>query len=503
MLGDARKGTTTFDAQTPSMGRVKEETWKGAKWGIIQKCTMQPVLFLYSIILARLISPEEMGILGLTSIFFAVASQLKDCGFGAALIRKQERTETDCSTIFWYNMAMSFVMSALLIAGAPWLASFYHQPALTNLTRVSAVMMFLGSSASVHSALFSARRDFKTPAIINMCCTLVALPWTIWAAFDGWSYWAPVTQGVISGLLSLTAIWIWSPWKPQFIFSWNSFREFFGFGSKLMMSGMVTTLYDQSRTFVIGKFYSPAALANYTRGFHLCDIPIGLIQSTLGNVTYPILSTLQKEEDKLLQVYRQYIRLIGVSVSWCMLTIAALSRPLVLTLYGSKWETCAIYAQVLCLGIMFNPLSTINSSILMVKGRSDLLLRREIIMRIFGLPAMAVGACFSVMGVCCAAVASGCFACIVSVWMVGRVVPLTWREQVADFGPYLSMAAIANVPGLLLSRYEWPPLVLLILGGSISLGLYLGMLYLRQDTAGAQLWRLAQERLPWLRRFCS
>ena len=208
------------------MASVREETARGIKWGLIQKCTMQPVQFLFGIILARLISPEEMGILGLTGIFFSFAGQLQECGFGAALIRKQDRTDEDICTVFWFNIAMSFMLSLALFLAAPWFVWFFDQPALLNLTRVSALLMFLGSTGSVHWTLYSARRDFKTPAIVSMCTTLVAMPFTIWAAYAGWSYWAPMLQGIISGLLGLITIWIISPWKPSPRFSIKSFREF-------------------------------------------------------------------------------------------------------------------------------------------------------------------------------------------------------------------------------------------------------------------------------------
>ena len=204
------------------MGRIADETIRGAKWGLIQKCTMQPVQFLYGIVLARLITPEEFGILGLTSIFFAIAGQLQNCGFGAALIRKQDRTEEDCSTVFWYNVGASFVLSAALFVAAPWFADFFNQPPLVDITRVSAVMMFLGSTSGVHWALYSARRDFKTPAIVGMITTLVGIPVCLTLAFCGFSYWSMVIQGVVTGLLSLIIIWIISPWKPKFIWSSRS-----------------------------------------------------------------------------------------------------------------------------------------------------------------------------------------------------------------------------------------------------------------------------------------
>lgn len=477
------------------MGRVKEETLRGAKWGVIQKCTMQPVQFLYGIILARLIGPEDMGILGLTAIFFAIAGQLKDGGFGSALIRKQDRTEEDCSTVFWYNVLISLFLSLLLFWAAPWLAEFYHQPPLVELTRVSAGLMFLNSTVSVHQALFSARRDFKTPAIISMSCTLVAMPFTIWAAFAGWSYWAPMLQGIISSLLSLIAIWICSPWKPRLVFSCHSFREFFSYGSRLMLSGLITTVYAQSRTFIIGKFYSASQLAFFSKGYRTCSLPMQLTLDTMSGVTFPILSTIQHDESRLLGVYRQYIRITSLVIEWVMVTVAANSRSIMLTLYGEQWLPCAFYAQLLCFGIMLDPLYNINGNLCMVKGRTDITLRREVILRCFGLTSMLVGAYYSVAAVCLAGVLTGVFACLLSLYLTSRICALTMRQQLSDFVPYLLMALGANIPAYLFNlQEEFLPVVALALGVVSSLALYVTFLCMRRDQAAAQLLQLVQEK---------
>lgn len=363
------------------MSSVREETARGIKWGLIQKCTMQPVQFLFGIILARLISPDEMGILGLTGIFFAFAGQLQNCGFGAALIRKQDRTEEDICTVFWFNVAMSLVLSLALFLAAPWFVWFFDQPALLNLTRVSALLMFLGSTGSVHWTLYSARRDFKTPAIVSMCTTLVAMPFTIWAAFAGWSYWAVMLQGIISGLLSLIAIWIISPWKPSLKFSRKSFGEFFKFGINLTLSGLLNRFYHEIRTFIIGKFYSPAQLAYFGRAQSTCSMPLNLVESILGPVTFPILSTLQHDTARLYHVYHRYMRLTSLIVEWGMITFAANSSAIIVLLYGEIWSTAAVYAHILCFGWMLNPMLSYNMNLCAVLGRTDVILKFEFVLR--------------------------------------------------------------------------------------------------------------------------
>lgn len=468
------------------MGRIAKETAKGLKWGLIQKFTMQPVQFLYGIILARLLSPSEMGILALTSIFFSVAGQLQNCGFGAALIRKQDRTHIDNCTVFWYNVGMSALLSTCIFLAAPWFAEFYNEPALLNLTRVSAVLMFLGSTSSVHYTLYSARRDFKTPAIIGMICTLVPMPFTIWAAYSGWSYWALMVQSVISSLLSLTIIWIVSPWKPSFKWSWGSFRYFFGFGIKLVGSGLVMTSYSELRTFIIGKFYSPAQLAYFNRGYHISHMPMQMVLGTLGGVTYPILATLQNDPSRLVSIYRRYIRLTSIVMIWLMLTCAFNSKSLIVTLYGSKWETAALYAFLLCFGIMLDPLTHVNVSLWNVLGRPDCVLKKECIIRCWGIPAMLVGAYFSVVGICLAGLSVSILSLLTSVIMTTRLCELKIRHQLQDFLPYVFMALVANIPAAYINYGNFPisPLWKLACGSLASLIIYSAILKVKKDQEG-------------------
>lgn len=475
------------------MGRIAQETAKGLKWGMIKKFTLQPVQFIYGVILARLITPEEFGILGLTAIFFSLAGQLENCGFGAALIRKQDRTQTDCSTVFWYTMGASALLSMLLFAAAPLFADFFNQPPLVNLTRVSAILLFVNASTGVHQALYQARRDFKTPALIGLVSTLVAMPFTIWAAYSGWSYWALMAQGVISGTLSMIAYWAFSPWQPSFLWSNASFREFFSFGVKLMCSGMLTTLYQEGRALIIGKFYSPAQLGNYNKGSHLVALSSDMMNSILSGVIYPVLSTIQDDEQRLIAVYRKYIRLNNLVAQFLLLSFAFYSRPLILFLYGDAWEEAFTYAQILCCGYAINQLSSINSNLYMVKGRSDIILKINVILRIVSFVSMLGAAFISVIAFCYAAVLSAVAWLLLCLYYTHSICALSYRMQISDFSRYVLFAVIANLPSLAITHTEWPYFLQLLLGGVVALSIYLGLLIVVKDSALQQMCQLLRK----------
>lgn len=477
------------------MASIKEETVRGIKWGFIQKCTMQPVQFLYGIILARLISPDEMGILGLTAIFFAIAGQLANCGFGTALIRKQDRTDEDICTVFWFNVGMSLIFSCILFLSAPWFVWFFNQPALLNLTRVSALLMFLNSTASVHWTLYQARRDFKTPAIVAMITTLIAMPFTIWAAYAGWSYWAPMLQGIISGILSLVIVWYISPWKPKFIFSSTSFKTFYKFGLNLAMTGMITQFYHEIRTFIIGKFYSPAQLAYFSRGQHTCSMPLNMLTGILGPITFPILASIQHDQERLLLVYRKYIRLITLIAQWGMITLAVNSLAFIVLLYGNNWATAAGYAQILCFGWMLNPLLSLNMNMCAIQGRTDLNLKFETILRIASISVMIWCAFYSVKALCYAAVFSSVFGLIGSSFIVTRISKLRIKHLAVDFLPYLLMALIANIPGYIIAQQNWAPILRLLFGGASSAIIYIVLLLLKKDDTAKEIFTLIKTKL--------
>lgn len=508
------------------MGRLRDETLSGAKWLMLQKATLQPLQLLFSMVLARLITPAEMGILGLTAIFFAVASQLASAGFASALIRKIDRTEADINTMFWFNAGMSLLMALCLYAGAPGLADFYQQQDLVPLTRVSAGMMFLNSFAGVHWTLYTCRRDFKTPAIIQGFVAILSMPLCLVLAYMGWSYWSIVVQGVFSGVLQLAIVWYVSPWKPRLLFSWGSFKNLFGFGSKLAVSGLLFVLYSNLRTFIIGKFYSPADLGLYTRGAHTASLVPETVGSMLDSVSYPILSTVQNDDARLLEAYRKYICVCTMALTWGCLLICALAKPLVLIMFGEKWLMCVPFVQVASLSSAFHHVGVINLNLLKVKGRSDLFLRLEIIKRVLSVLMILYAASISVLAICWSCVIYAQIGIFINSYYTGKIIKLTWWQQQKDYLPYALLAAISTLPAWLcayapvdslFSAAEDAPLsealyystvfAQVAIGGLLSAGLYFGFLHCRRDAAYMELLRCVHSneklvRFGIIRRWC-
>ena len=458
---------------------------------------MQPLNLIFTMFLARLVTPEEMGILGLTAIFFAIAGQLASCGFGAALIRKQDRTEEDINTMFWFNAGMSLLMSIILFLCAPLFVAFFNQPALLWLTRASACMMFFNSLGSVHWTLYTARRDFKTPAIIQSIIAICSMPLCIGLAFAGWGSWAIMTQGIFSGLTSLIVIWVVSPWKPRFIFSTTSFKEMFGYGSKLALSGLLDTGFVNIRSLIIGRFYSPADLAYYSRGQHIAGVFPTTICGMLGSVTFPILATLQDNPEKLRQIYRQYLKLFTLSITWICLCIAAYSEPFIAVMYGDQWGQAVIYCQLVCFSYAIYHIHVINLNLLTVLGRSDLFLRLEIIKKILALMVMIYCATISVVAMCIGSLICSYICIYINSCFSENLIKLSIREQLMDYTPLFILAFITTwIPAYFITVLPIWAIAQLAIGGIVSALLYFFILYSTKSESLNYMLKLIQPRIP-------
>ncbi len=477
------------------MSRVKEETVQGAKWLMLQKLTLQPLQFVYGVILARLITPEEMGIIGLTVIFFSVATCLASSGFGAAIIRKLDRTDADCNTMFWFNLAMNMLMALILFSLAPWFVGFYRQPELLWLTRCSALLMLLSGSAGVHWALYSARRDFKTPSIIQAAGAIAAMPVGVFLAYQGYGVWALMGQQVTSTLISCGAVWVVSPWKPRFAFSLASFRNLFSYGSKLAASSLIHVVYAEMRTFIIGRYYSAADLGLFTKGTRLAALLPSTFSGMVGTVSFPVLATLQNDLARLAGVYRTYIRTATLPIAWVSITIAALATPLVSFLYGEMWLPCVFFVQTGALAYSFDHICGINLNLLYVLGRTDLVLRLEVVKKTVSILMLLYAATISVEAICWAMVIYTQLAIVCNSYYTGKFISHNWWQQQKDYLPFFILAAVASAPGYFLAMFtELPDLLKLALGGMSSFAIYFGYLAFRGDEALKQYLSILMKR---------
>lgn len=418
-------------------GSLKQKTVNGVIWSAAERFSVAGLQFVIMIVMARLLLPEDYGLVAMLQIFIAISQSLIDSGFSQALIRKLDRTQVDLSTVFYFNVAVGVFLYLLLFFTAPLIASFYKAPELVDITRVIAIGLAFNSFTVVQRALLTARVDFKTQAKASLTAVIVSGVLGIGMAYSGFGVWSIVAQQVSNLGVNALILWIVSRWKPSIVYSWNSFRELFGFGSKLLLSGLLETLYRNIYLIVIGKVFSKADLGYYTRAHQFSDFPASSLTGIFQRVTYPILCTIQEDTERLAVNYRRLLRVVSYIIFPLMIGLAAVSTPLVLLLLTEKWLFTAELLKIICVSMMFYPVHAINLNLLQVKGRSDLFLRLEIIKKIIGVTILCVTIPMGLVAMCVGQIFSSVICLVVNTYYTGKLIRVGFVRQSLDLLPIL------------------------------------------------------------------
>lgn len=419
--------------------------------------------------MARILTPADYGLVGMLSIFIAVSQSLIDSGFSQALIRKLDRSEIDNSTVFYFNIGVGIILYFILFLTAPLIAEFYNEPQLIPITRVIGLSLVFNSLAVVQRALLTINLDFKTQAKASFVGAILSGAIGITMAYTGFGVWAIVLQQ-ISNLTTVTILlWVLSRWKPIWTFSWKSFRELFGFGSKLLASGLLNTVFNNIYLIVIGKFFKASELGYYTRAQQFTDFASTNITGIFQRVTYPVLCTIQEDDDRLTYVYRRLLRISAFIIFPLMMGLAAVAKPMVTSFLTEKWLSTAVLIQILCFSQMWYPVHAINLNLLQVKGRSDLFLRLEIIKKIFCIVTLCVSLPFGLKAMCWSMIGNSIFSLIINTHYTGKLIHLGFIKQLKDLIPTLllslTVGGIVYLTVTVIPLNSWLSLILGIIEG--------------------------------------
>lgn len=351
---------------------------RGFIWNTVERVVTNGIQFILTIILARLLSPDDYGIIAMPTIFLAFAQVLVDSGFANALIRKPDLSEKDLSTAFYFNILVGFVSYIFLFLSSPLIAEFFKTPILSKLLKVTALVIFINSLGIVQQALMTKRMDFKTQAMISAISTFVSGAIGVWMAYSGYGVWSLVFQQVSAAAIRVTLLWIFGHWHPLKEWSNESFHYLWSFGNKVVIIGFLDTIYNNIYSFVIGKLYNAKDLGNYTRAQQFADLPINNIGGIVQKVTLPLLSEIQSENTRLGNIYLKLIEMTSMLIIPLMFGLAAMASPLILILLGEEWEGCILLFKILCIARIWTPFNGINVNLLQVKGRTDLLLKLDL-----------------------------------------------------------------------------------------------------------------------------
>lgn len=428
---------------------LRHKTKVGLYWSFFGQFSNYGLQFVVGIVMARLLSPEDYGITALPAVFMAVAGVLMDAGFSSALVRKPELSEKDLSTSFYYSILVGVACYLAIFIGAPWIAEFYHVPVLKPLIRVTALTFLWGPLATPQSVILQRRLDFKTPARISVVTKIVGSAVGLTVAYLGYGIWALVAMGVVSSLLGLIQTWIAVRWVPKTGWSKESFKYLWNFGNKIIATYLLDKVYTNITPIVIGKFYSPAQLGQYNRAQGYADLPSLQITGMIQGVTFPVLSKLQDDKERLAEKYRMMIKTLSFVVTPIMLGLSALAYPIVVLLIGEKWIPCVAFLQVMCFQRSMFPIHSLNVNLLMVSGRSDLYLKLEIQKKVLGLIMLAVTLPISVMALVWGNLVYSIVLLVVNTHYTSKLIHVSLLTQLKDVMPswLLSLAMFLCVWG--------------------------------------------------------
>lgn len=419
---------------------LKQKTVKGVFWSSAERFSVQGIQFFVMIVMARLLTPKDYGLVGMLTIFIAIAQSLIDSGFSQALIRKQHRTETDNSTVFYFNVVVGLLLYAIFYISAPWVARFYDSPELTALMRVVCLSVVFNSLAVVQRALLTVCIDFKTQAKASLTAAIISGIVGISMAYAGFSYWSIAAQQLINLGLNTLLLWIFARWHPCRTYSWTSFRELFAFGSKLMVSGLLDVVYRNMYLLVIGKVFTASSLGYYTRANQFAEFPSSNLTGIMQRVTYPVLCQIQDNDERLAQIYRRFLRLSAFLIFPLLVGLSAVAEPFVLLLLKEQWLFAATLLQIICFAMMWYPIHAINLNLLQVKGRSDLFLRLEIIKKAIAVLILCVTIPMGLIAMCVGQILSSLIALIVNTNYTGKLIQVGFLRQMRDLLPTLLLS---------------------------------------------------------------
>lgn len=361
------------------MSSLNNKVFIGMSWTALDRIVSQLVQLAISVVLARLLLPSDYGIIGMLAIFMAISQSLIDSGFASALIQKKDRNDIDYCTAFFFNIFIGGILYLLIYILAPYIADFYQMPILKSVTRVYTLSLIINSLSIVQTVKFQVELRFKELALISISTVFFTGIIGVILAYNGLGVWALVFQFIISSSLRTLFLWYFSHWTPRLVFSIESLNKMFSFGSKLLCSGLINTIYNNIYTLIIGKKFSSADVGFYNRGSNFAYLPTNTITSTIISVNYPILAKLQDNNKVLIETYTKLLQPPLFILYPVLIGLATLGDSFIAVLIGNKWLPCVSIMQILCIGYFFNPLTHINLNLLYVKGRSDLVLKLEFI----------------------------------------------------------------------------------------------------------------------------
>lgn len=418
-------------------------TVNGVLWSAIERFSVQGTTFLISIIIARFITPSDYGLIAMVTIFIAISKAFIDSGFGNALIQKRDRTEIDFSTVFYFNLIIAAIIYTILFFCAPLISEFYNQPELTLIVRIIGLGLIFQGLSLVQRTKLIIEVNFRVQARISLVAALTSGIIGIIMACNGCGYWALVFQSLLNIVVETILLWSYRKWVPLFRFSLISFKSLFSFGSKLLMGGILQTIYLNLYSLIIGKYYNSQDVGFYNRASSIAQYPAVSITQIILRVVYPIQCKRQTDTIWINRSFRNYLKMLCFLVIPLMTLLCIIAKPLIIVILTEKWQECSNLIILLCLGYSLYPFMEYNWQILNVFGRSDLSFRAEVIKKVLAIIILFASLPLGLYGICIGTFIYNVFDVIIITHFSNRVINQPLIKQIQIILPIISISGIS------------------------------------------------------------
>ena len=483
---------------------IKSKAVKGVAWSFAGNTANRIIQFVISLILARLLTPADYGLIGMIGVFMGLANTFIDSGFSSALIQYKDRSNVDYCTVFYVNFGMSLLMYGLLAVSAPWIADFYNEPRLVAIIRVYCLTLVIGSLAAINGIILTIDLNFKKGTIISTVSALLSAGVGLIFAFTGFGVWALVFQQLAASLIRCVLLLYMSRWFPSLVFSIKSFKRLFSFGSKLLASGLLHTVYSNLYPLIIGKKFSASDLGYVSRAQGFNDIIASNLTTVLTSAAFPILSKIQDDDERLLRAYGGYIKMSAFTVFPLVMFLCGVAKPLILFLLTEKWAPSILLMQILSFSYLWLGIVQINLNLLYVKGRSDLVFRLEIIKKSIAIGILIITTIIGDLTIMCLGMTIYSFiALYLNTIYTKRLLNYGFMTQIKQIWPYLFYSLIVMGEGLFFSWLIDNSLLSLIVSTVVCVTTYTILCYVTKQYALVQTIEIVAPKLgrfgQWLK----
>lgn len=441
-------------------------------WRFAERCGAQFVSLVVSVILARILSPEDYGTISLVTVFTTILQVFVDSGLGTALIQKKDADDLDFSSVFYFNFAVCLVLYAGMCVAAPYIAVFYDDPTLTPVVRALCLTVVVAGVRGIQQSYVSRHLLFKRFFFSTIGGTIASAVIGIAMAYMGYGVWALVAQQLSNVAVGTVILWVTVKWRPKLMFSWQRLKGLLSFGWKLLASSLLDTVYNNLRNLIIGKLYSSADLAYYNQGDKFPKVIVTNINTSIDSVLLPTMSNVQEDHARVKSMTRRSIKTSTYITAPLMMGLAFCAEPIVRLVLTDKWLPCVPYLQIFCITYMFYPIHTANLNAIKAMGRSDLFLKLEIAKKVVGMILLVSTMWFGVMAMASSLLVSTVVSMAINSWPNKELLNYSFTEQIRDIVPAIGIALIMGCGISIIYLLNWPDIITLVAQIFLGAGVY-------------------------------